>query len=365
MTRYLEAAEIVDAMAELGVERQIVNYQGWFNRGYYHDVADKIKPLGVLGRVRDLESLARTLEANGGKLYSDTALQSVPWSSRRYRWDLESCRYYGGGTVGGFGLVNPITLFNNFSMGYREVMYNIISPRFLTRYTENYISAFARYDLTGTSLRDLGDVLASDRRRTSLINREEAKEVVLHNFERLAAQGKPLMVSGGNLYSLAYASDLIGVPLSHNAMNIVDEEIPFYAMIVQGSLEYAGSPINLNDTYDERETLLRMIEHNASPRFTFTYESATDMKYTGLNFFYSTYYENWTQTAAEIYHTVNGVLGPLADVAMLNHEILPDGLRRVTYENGTQIILNYSDRQQSLGGITIPSMDFLVKEGAA
>jgi hypothetical protein len=365
VTRYNEAAEIVGTMSGLGVERQVVNYQGWFNRGYYHDVADRIRPVGTLGRVRDLESLARTLESGGGKLYSDTALQSVPFSSRRYRYTMESSRYYGGGMVAAFGLVNPITLYNTFSMGYMEVMYNVLSPRFLTRYTESYIKAFDRYNLTGTSLRDMGSLIASDRRRTGVINREESKEIILHNFELLAGQGKPLMISGGNLYALAHSDDLIGAPLAHNAMNIVDDEIPFFAMIVHGSLEYAGAPINLSDTSDEREILLRLLEHAASPRFTFTYQSATEMKYTGLNFLYSTYYGNWSGRAAEIYHTVNGVLGPLSDVPMLRHEILPDGLRRVTYENGTQIILNYSDREQLLGGAPIPSKGFLVKEGAA
>jgi hypothetical protein len=173
------------------------------------------------------------------------------------------------------------------------------------------------------------------------------------------------MISGGNLYAIAYADDLIGAPLAHNAMNIIDDEIPFYAMIVSGSLEYAGAPINLSSTGDEREILLRLIEHGASPRFTLTYASATDMIHTGLNFLYSTYYGNWAERAADIYHTVNGVLGPLSDTAILRHEILPDGLRRVTYDNGTRIILNYSDETAYLDGDTIPPMGFLVKEVAA
>jgi hypothetical protein len=173
------------------------------------------------------------------------------------------------------------------------------------------------------------------------------------------------MISGGNLYALAHADDLIGAPLAHNAKNIIDDEIPFYAMIVSGSLEYAGTPVNLSSARDEREILLRLIEHGASPRFTFTYASATDMKYTGLNFLYSTYYGNWAGRAAGLYHTVNGVLGPLSGVAVLRHEILPDGLRLVTYENGTRIILNYSGETGHLGGEIVPPLGFIVKEGAA
>jgi hypothetical protein len=372
MTTYKEAEEIVNHMNSLGVQRQVVNYQGWYNRGYFHDVADKIKPVGALGRVKDLESLSKSLEANGGKLYSDTAFQTVPFTSRRYRYTMESSRYYGGGVVAAFGAVNPVTLYNTYSLGYREVMYNLLSPRFLTRYTESYIKASSRYGVTGTSLRDLGDVLASDRRRTNLVNREQAKEIVLHSFDLLNKTGKPLMVSGGNLYSLAYASDLINAPIAHSALNIVDEEIPFFAMIVRGCVDYAGAPINLGKTInlkekgkDYYEIVLRLIEHGASPHFTFTSQNATDMKYTGLNTAYSTHYLNWSQVAAEIYHDVNEVLGPLSGYQMVRHEIHGEGLRSVTYSNGTTIIINYTDSVQHLDGDAIPSMYYILKEGAA
>ncbi|MCL2029964.1 MAG: DUF5696 domain-containing protein [Oscillospiraceae bacterium] len=365
MTRYEEAAEMSAELTALGVRRQVVNYQGWFNRGYYHDVADKIKPVRALGRTGELEELAAALEEQGGQLYSDTALQSVPWSSRRYRYELESSRYYGGGMVAGFGLVSPITLYNTFSMGYLEVMYNILSPRFLTRYTESFTRAMSRYDPgIGVSLRDMGDILASDRKRTDMIHREEAREIVSHNLDLLDGLGRSLMVSGGNLYALRVSDDLINVPMAHNALYMVDEEIPFYAMVVHGHIDYAGEPVNLNDAYDEREIALRLIEHGASPRFAFTYRSSSDMKYTGLNRMYSTHYQSWQASAAELYHTVNGALAPVAGCEMLRHEILPGGVRRVTYSNGVQILINRSDREQRAGGDVLEPLSFIVKEGA-
>jgi len=340
MTTYSQAAEIVEDLSDNGVTRQVVNYSGWFNRGYYHDVADKIKPVNQLGRVRELEELARAIEAEGGKLYSDTSLLTIPWSSRRYRWELESTRYYGGGMVGGFGLINPITLYSTFSLGYLEVMYNAMSPRFLTRYMDDYIRAFDKYDLTGTSLRDMGSYLASDRRRTGMIHREEAKEVVLYNMEKLYNEGDPLMITGGNMYALRYTTDLINMPLAHNSLYIVDEEIPFYQMIIHGRIDYAGMPINLSADFDKEALILRLIEYGASPHFAFTYESANEMKYTGLNWKYSTRYENWRESAIEVYHAVNEVLKDVSGAEMTMHEILPDGLRVITYSNGAQIFIN-------------------------
>ncbi|MCL2628069.1 MAG: DUF5696 domain-containing protein [Oscillospiraceae bacterium] len=361
MTTYEQAEEIIDDLTSSGVTRQVVNYAGWFNRGYYHDIPDKIKPVRQLGAVRDLEALARKVEAENGKLYSDTSMLTVPWSTRRYRWDLESTRYYGGGMVGGFGQVNPITLFNTFSAGYLEVMYNAMSPRFLTRYMDSYIKAFDKYDLTGTSLRDMGGFLASDRRRTGMIHREEAKEVILHNMEKLHDEGDPLMIAGGNMYALRFASDLINMPLAHNTFYVVDEEIPFYQMIIHGRLDYAGMPINLSADFDEDALILRLVEYGASPHFAFTYESANEMKYTGLNWKYSTKYDNWSDKAKEIYHAVNGALQYVSGAEMTSHEILRSGLRLITYSNGVQIVINRSNTERTLDGETIQPVGFIVR----
>jgi len=361
MTTYAQAVEIIDDLKSEGVTRQVVNFQGWYNRGYYHDVADRIRPVRQLGRVSELESLARALEAENGKLYSDTNLLTSPWSSRRYRYELESTRYYGGGMVGGFGLVNPITLYNTFSLGYLEVMYNAVSPRFLSRYMDDYIKAFSKYEFTGTSLRDMGSFLASDRRRTGVIHREQAKYVIEHNMEKLYEEGKPLMITGGNMYVLRYTSDLINMPLTHNSLFIVDEEIPFYQMIINGRVDYAGMPINLSADFDKDDLIIRLIEYGASPHFTFTHESANEMKYTGANWMYSTRYENWSDTAAEIYHAVNDALSPVSGAEIQSHEIAPGGLRIITYSNGVQLIINRSQQEQTFDGFTVPAVGYIIR----
>ncbi|MCL2078449.1 MAG: DUF5696 domain-containing protein [Oscillospiraceae bacterium] len=361
LTTYAQAEEIVSDLYARDISRQIINYQGWFNRGYYHDVADKIRPVRQLGSTSALEALARNVETGGGKLYSDVNMITATWSSRRYRYELESTRYYAGGMVGGFGMINPITLYKTNSLGYLEVMYNAISPRFMTRYMDSYIKAQSRYDLTGTSLRDMGDFLASDRRRTGMIHRQQAKEVIEANMENLQNQGKPIMISGGNLYAVRYSDDIINMPLSHNAFYIVDDEIPFYQMILHGRIDYAGTPINISSAFDKDQLIIRLLEYGAAPHFAFTYESAGEMKYTGLNWMYSTHYENWKDMAGEIYHTLNDALGLVSGAEMTTHEILSDGLRVVTYSNGVRIIINRTESDLIFEGERVAAAGYIVK----
>jgi hypothetical protein len=342
VTTYAQAAQISEVLAQSGINNQVVNFQGWFNRGYYHDVPDRINLVRQLGSKKELEELSRKVESRGGKLFLDVDFQRVTFSSRRYNWKLETSRYYGGGMVAVLGQKCPDCYSSAAGLGYIETLHNLLSPRFLGRYTDSFIKAFRKYDVTGISLRELGDALHSDRKRTGMIRREDAKTIVLDSLGKLEAAA-PLLISGGNAYSFGFGSDFINIPTSHNAVHIVDEEIPFYQMILSGSADYAGHAVNLHGAYDEEMLIARMVEYGSSPHFTFTAESSGNLKYTGMNRIYSGTFDNWSEKAIRVYNAVNSALSRVSDSFMTEHEILPDGRRRVTYDNGVVFEIDGTD----------------------
>jgi hypothetical protein len=192
-------------------------------------------------------------------------------------------------------------------------------------------------------LKDLGDALHSDKRRTEVISRQQAKDVVLAQFERLSQTGKHMMVSGGNQYALKYAESLVNVPLSHNAYFLVDEEVPFYQMVVHGYINYAGEAINLTTTDSNEKIAMRLIAAGASPHYTFTHESSSLLKKTGLNHYRSTTFENWKSDAAEVYGIVNGALAEVSGQEIIRHEIIAHGVSATYYANGVLITVNQND----------------------
>lgn len=376
MTTYEQAEEIVDDLAAAGVTRLVVNYQGWFNEGYYHDVADKIKLVKELGSKKELEALTEKIETAGGKLYGDVAFQKVSYISDRYDYARESSRYYGAGFALLLGQVNPANLYQSYSLGYPETLYNLISPKFLVRYVGEFAEKIGKYDITGISLRDLGDVLTSDKKRTEIILREEAKQIVMAQLEKLENTGKDIMVSGGNAYAWEYADDLINVPTSGNAFMIVDENVPFYQMLLHGYVDYTGTAINLDDSFDKVDSVLTMIEYGAAPHFTFTANPSSEMKYTGLNRFYSTTYQSgnalandeetvfsWDILAKSVYAEVNNVLRHVSNAAMIRHEILDSGIVKVSYDNGVSIYINNQTTAAEVNGKMMAAKTYEV-EGA-
>lgn len=357
MTTFKEAMEIVKSLNESGIKNQVLNYQGWSNGGYFADTYDKITKLGTLGGKKNLEALDDLLKENGGTLFVDVPFQKVTDISKRYSASREGARYYGAGYIAKFGLVSPMTLRKTYAFGYEENIYSLISPKFLPRYVEKFAKAIQKVDVSGISLRDLGDVLSSDKKRTEIINREAALYVVLGQFEKLKALNKPIMVAGGNDYAFEYADHIIDVPMKDNDFRIIDEEIPLYEMIIHGCINYAGGIMNYKDS-DYDTAVLKMIEYGASPRYQFTWETSSEMKKTALNRFYSTEFSVWNEDAVKTYNTVNGVLKNVSGATIVNHEILSAGVRKVTYSNGCVIYVNYNNKEVSVDGHTINAKSF-------
>ncbi len=373
MTTYKEAEEIVDDLAAGGVNRLVVNYQGWFNGGYYHDAASKIKLVKELGSKKQLERLTDKIEAAGGKLYGDVAFQKVSFIADDYNYTRESARYYGAGYTLSFGQVSPVTLQQTYALGYKETLYNVISPKFLVRYVDKFAKKIKKYDISGISLRDLGDLLTSDKKRTEMILREEAKKIVLGQFEKLENTGKDIMVSGGNAYTWKYTDDLINIPVTGNTYLIIDEDVPFYQMLVHGYIDYTGQAINLDDSFNSTDSILTMIEYGSAPHFTFTSKPSSDMKYTGLNSMYSTTYKNqsdaqsqetvfsWDALAKNVYSEVNGVLRNVTNAEIIKHERLDSGVVKVTYDNGVTIYINKQNVAADAEGTQLAAKSYEVR----
>ena len=357
MTDFDEAEEIAKELSSSGITNQVMNLQGWFNGGYYHNTAKKINVISKLGGKSGLEDLNETLSSLGGELYADVCFQKVTFADKHFNSNAESSRYYGGGYVAAFGLLDPTQLRNTSNLGYSENRYNLLSPKFLPRYVEKFASKITNYDIDGISLRDLGNTLQSDKKRTNVTDREQALNIVKGQLDVLEGTNKNLMFDSANEYAFAYASDIINVPVDSNEFFICDESIPLYQMIIHGCIDYSSKLLNYTNSYDSQTDLLKLIETGTSPHYQFTWSEASDMKDTGLNRFYATTFATLKEEAAEYYTYVNEALSEVSGAQMINHRIEGD-VRAVTYSNGITIYVNYGTSAASIDGITVDGLSY-------
>ena len=359
MTRFDQAQEMVEMFRQNGVTNLRVNYLGWFNGGYYHDVAKNIKVDRSLGGKRDLRRLDEDLTASGSRLYGDVAFQRVSFESDHYNWKMETAQYYSGYVVA-LGRTNPATLRTS-SMTYHEVMYDVLSPKFLVRHVNRFVNKFDNAGIQGVSLRDLGDMVPSDKRRNNVINREQSRQIILAQLKKLDEASEHMLINGGNAYTWPYARDLSNIPAEHNPFYIVDEEIPFYQMVIHGCIDYTGSAVNLSDSYAKQQILLRMLEYGLAPHFTLSWQDSSEMKYTGLNVFYTTRVDTWLEDASELYKQANEVLRHVSGSTISTHDILGKGVKRIRYDNGCILYINTGETPANHDGITIPARGYVLE----
>lgn len=354
MTTYNQASKMASDLRDSGVNNQVMNFQGWMNGGYNHGAVDNVYLVSQLGSKRELEDLSAELTDNGGRFYADVALQKVTTAAKFFNSGAQGSRYYGGGYVATFGLTNPTTLRATSGLGYDDNRYTVLSPKFLDRYVDSLNNNMKGYNIDGIGLRDLGNYVASDKKRTNIVNREEALEITLAQFEKLAESDKKLCVNKANQYAFKYADDIINAPTEANDYHIVDEAIPLYEMIIHGSVDYSTNLLNFYDMEDMGPKILQMIEFGAAPHYVFTWEESNEMKVTATNRFYATTYSVWKDEAVDVYNQVNEVLKYVRDAQIVDHKIVGDA-RKVTYSNGVTIYINYGADNASVDGVSVPA----------
>lgn len=349
-TTFKQAKAIVDTFYDKNITNLVINYQGWMNDGYYHETADHIKTVSKLGSKKNYNDFVKYVTDKGGKVFGDMSIINISFAAEEFQYTKEGSRTFGTGYTAAYGKTGPTTYSNSASLGYRANLYNVLSPKFIYGYVEDSVKQMDKFKGSGISYRDLGNVLNGDYKKTNIIDREHAKEIVIASLKHAGESGKNIMVNEPNVYALAYATEVINAPLGDNNYIFVDCEVPFYEMVIHGLINYAGTPINLSADTTLVDNILACVEYGAAPHFTFSYEPASKLKYTALNNLYSTNYANWVDEATMIYNDVNEVLSKVTAAKIVKHEILnaDNTAKKITYDNGVVIYVNYSSESVTL-----------------
>ncbi len=355
LTTFEQASDIAKQLEVDGVSNLRMRYLGWFNEGLTHEVPDHIDIESVLGSEKEFQSLSNQVESMGGMLYPDVAFQHVFQTDGSFAPASDAARYV---TREQAERAQYNRTFN--SMDRNLGVYYLLSPAKLPYYVESFADEYQSLGIDAISLRDLGDMLHSDYNTRRVIFRDTAKDIVKDQLGVLKERYSNLLITGGNVYAVAYAEQIVNVPTTTSLFNITDEEVPFYQMVLHGYVDYAGSPINLDNDQDMTMQLLRSIELGAAPHFLWSHESSSKLKFTPYDIFYSTAYTSWYNQAMEMYRKVNDALLDLRTVKIAERIRHAEGVVEMQYMNGTSVYVNYTDKAVSVGGNRIDAKNFKV-----
>ncbi|MHB1454400.1 MAG: DUF5696 domain-containing protein [Saccharofermentanales bacterium] len=239
---------------------------------------------------------------------------------------------------------------NKFLLDYRKA---------LSFFEDKWAGYAGKFNLEGISIDVLGRFLYGNSMKDHPLRFSDAV-VVGKEFARQAADDfEVVSISGGNEYVLQYADCLSAIPESSSGDFAFDRDIPFFQMVVHGYLPYMPEiPGNISD--DFQKTVLRWAEYGYVPYFTLSDADPSVLKDTYSDGVFVSRFDEWKDRVLDTSLQFSQDFASLADVPITSREEAADGIIVVTYENGIEVVVNYTDFDTSYEGHDISAMSYTV-----
>lgn len=358
LTSYEEAQGIIKELNEAGISDLNVNYKGWFNGGILHKAPNKVKLINELGSKKDFKNLVKYTDENDVNLYLGATIQFVYNNSL-----IDNFVVIRDGAKHVNRKVVELKPYSPVYYGKIDDLYTyyLAKPSYYMNNLNSYAKEIAKRGVKGIAFEDIGMILSADYNKKNPVSREEVKNMQMEKLKELASEEYNIMIRSGNMYAVPYADFIIDLNLGTKGYNIIDDEIPFYEIVLHGLVSYAGSAINLSPDYTKN--LLKTVETGAGLYFCFMSADAFDLRDSRYTNYYSSNFNDWKDEAVELYQKMKDDFGHLYNQFITDHQKLAAGVYLTQYEDGTKVIVNYNDRAYNHKGIQVPAKDYIVEGG--
>lgn len=365
LTSYTQAQDILKQLKDAGINNINAKYTGWFNTGVKQTSAIEVDTVGRLGSSSDLKDLtAYANNTDGTDLYLNgtfTFAYKDKWFDG-FSMRKDSAKFVSREECELFTL-DPITYKadDEDRNDHNFATYYLLKPSYSMEAIDNYVEEANDLGTKNIGFEDIGNSLSADYNPKDRVSREASLNLQVKKMQALKQSGNKIMITSGNQYAVPYADYVTDMKIDSKAVNIVDEQVPFYPMALHGIVNYSGAPINLSE--NQEENILKSAESGAGLYFTYIYEDTSvlqDGKYTK---YYACNFDQWKEDTVELYNKFNENLGDTYNQYITNHEKVADGVYKTTYENGKSVLVNYNYENYNYNGTTVEGRNFAVVKG--
>lgn len=328
-TRYLEMTSsddvlnIVDTLKDAGIEEMMVELYGWSRDGHVNETPYRKRYVG------GVENLIETLlESNIPTALLQEYVTASSLSSRI--------------------LLNR-DVANNYSRLKMEYLLGSLNSQVVEAYMlfPDRSLAFANSDkLDHVSMPDIGNTLFSYY-DDDFYTRADALNV----YEEMLSSFETLMLHRPSLYAWQYMDAYVSMPMMHSNYYFYSDVVPFIPMLLKGIVPYFNSPLNFNALGDTM--LLTMIDYGMAPNYILTEKPTETMRYTRSSIYFTTQFDVFKDDMVTNYERLNRIYQDVGQQKIVSRTMLALGVSQVFYEDGTSVVVNYTNNDYTLGAITI------------
>ena len=337
---YTTTEEVVEILNTLGIKGIDVRLDNFVKGGEIQQSVSSLKLQGSAGKLKDLEKI---YELASDAFISFNA-QHIDKSSKGYASMAIS-------QEAAYGLE-----FNTATLKKELLRYSVIvSPKYLSSAASKLTKQIEKNKISAVNIEDIGYSINSDLREGDEIGRFESRIAMRDYLEKLSEKTR-VSVNKGSIYSLKYADKIWDIPMDSSNYAIEDYSVPFYQMVLSGSIPYTTPEIN--NASDMKGQFLKAVEYGAEPQFALTYRILDNVDHYKDDY-YSYYYKDHIDTVKEYAVSYAQLCAKTNGAAIINHTN-ENGLAVTEYENGVKVYVNYNETDVSIDGNTVNSMNFLI-----
>ena len=165
-----------------------------------------------------------------------------------------------------------------------------------------------------------------------------------------------------NEYFLGNTSHYLNMPLYHERLRFITDSVPFLQILLRGYIDYYSTYLNFSTNQEIDK--LKCIEYGSNLAYLISYEESYKIANTLSSHLYATYYESNKENMFEQIDDVNRAFMSIKNQKIVDREVIETGLVKVTYGNGVEIYVNYTNEPYEIPNTNLVAspMDFEVVE---
>lgn len=325
-TTFKQAEEIVTELKKAGIDSMRITYKGWESKGTINP-DKRFSPESKLGGGKGLRAFVE--KAHGLGYEVDLAVDLVKANPTFSKLPPKS--------YGIRGVEEDVLLRNDQYYLNPGITYNLAM---------DMIRDAKEYGIDGMRFSGLGGLLFNDYNPAYNYTREDTAYL----YENIQKRAQEVLghssVLTGNLYSLKYTGEIHTLISDPSYSYAVDETVPFYPIVLHGSIPYSLTPGNMRDE-DGRE-FLKAIEYGAIPSFVLTYESSRSLMDTFTWGIFSSKFVDWKDDVIREYKSFNK-LASVQGEPITDHYRRSEGIYVTVYGNGVSVTVDYNRKEFHVG----------------
>lgn len=355
LTTFNELQEIIMDLKDTGVSNLSIELVGWANNGVFNRKYVKdAKPLKVLGGQKAFNSLMKYCNKQGINVFPDVDFLTFEKSGNGVSISRNSAKSVNGEDAKQYKY-SIVTYNKNLDIN----PWYLISPNYLIKNADKFLGNYKLSDCKNISVSSMGNTLFSDFKNKDGVFRSKSLKISEKLFDNLNKDYN-VCTEEANAYCLSSVTNIISVPMHSSGYEIFAYDVPFYQMVIHGSISYSSTSAVQNS--DIKTLLLKCLETGSDMMFECIAKDSFTLRETRLSDKFSIGYNSWNKQAIASYLEYSKVFSMVKGCAFKSHtQVLPD-VYEAEYSNGIKIFVNYSNKDVVINGVQVSANGYGIKE---